>query len=309
MFRYILRRILQIIPVFIAVTIITFSLLYMAPGDPVMLIIGEYGTHEQYLELRRQMGLDRPPYVQYIEYLLGVLHGDLGTSLFIKRPALDLILERLPATLMLAFAAILFAVSLAIPLGIISAVKQNTIIDYICEFGAIFGVSMPEFWFGTMLIFLFSVRFGLFPPSGWGGLLGLQYVVLPAIALGTRLMASEARLTRSSMLEVLREDYVRTARSKGLSEWYVIFKHAFRNALIPVVTSIGMQLSSIVGGALIIEVIFAWPGIGRLTFQAIQMYDFPLVQGCFMFITLTFVLMNLIIDILYTYIDPRIKYK
>jgi peptide/nickel transport system permease protein len=256
--------------------------------------------------VRTEFGLDQPVYIQYFNWLGNVLRGDFGYSFRTDRPVLDEILTRLPATLQLALAGMLVALVIAIPVGIISATRQYSAVDNLSMFGALLGVSMPNFWLGLLLIMFFSVHLGWLPVFGRGG---IEHLILPAITLGTGMAAITTRLMRSSMLEVLRQDYIRTARAKGLSEKVVICKHALKNALIPVVTVVGLQFGFLLEGAVIVEVIFAWPGIGRLLVDSIFARDFPVIQGCILFIAVMFVFVNLLVDSSYTYLDPKIRYE
>jgi ABC-type dipeptide/oligopeptide/nickel transport system permease component len=251
------------------------------------------------------MGFNDPLYVQYLHFAWQAVRGKFGNSLYYKVPAMELILERLPASLELAVAAMLFALVVAVPVGIVSAVRRGSLIDMFSMLGALFGLSMPHFWLGIMMILLFSVELGWLPTSGRGS---LAQLVMPSIALGLSLTAMFARLTRSVMLEVLSLDYIRTARSKGLKEWIVISKHALKNALIPIVTVAGMQFGFLLGGTVIIETVFAWPGVGRLVIQAIFNRDYPLVQSIVLVLALIFVAVNFLVDMLYMYLDPQISY-
>ncbi len=286
------------------ISIISFFFIHLS-GDPAMLMLPPDATKAEVEALRRQMGFDDPIYVQYGRFAARALQGDLGASLYHRVPALGLILERLPASLELAGAAMLFALVVAVPLGVVSAVKRGSVWDVASMLGALFGLSMPHFWLGIMLILLFSVTLGWLPTSGRGS---LAQLVMPSLALGLSLMAMFARLTRSVMLEVLNQDYVRTARAKGLRERIVIGKHALKNALIPLVTVAGMQFGFLIGGTVIIETVFAWPGVGRLVVQAIFSRDYPLVQAAVLVLAVIFVLVNLAVDLLYLYLDPRISY-
>ena len=305
MWRYILRRLLMLIPVLIGISIFVFLLMYFTPGDPALLMLGEGAPPEQYAALRESMGLDDPVYVQYFRWLGNAVRGDLGRSLRSKKLVTTEILDRLPATTQLAVEAVTFAVVVGVPVGILSASKPNSWFDNIAMVGALTGVGMPVFWQGIMLILIFSVHLHWFPSSGRMG--GLEYLVLPTITLGTASTASIARLTRSAMLEVLQQDYIRTARSKGLPRRTVVFRHALRNALIPVVTMIGLQFGGLMSGAVLTESIFAWPGIGRMIVDAINNKDFPLVQGTIMTFALIYALVNLIIDVTYAFLDPRLR--
>lgn len=302
---YFVRRILQIIPVLFIISFIVFTLVFVA-GDPVSLMLPDDAPPEAREELRETMGLNEPFFVQYITYMGNMLQGDFGESYRFNQPALDIVLERLPATLELAIFAIVIATVVAIPLGIWSATKQNTSLDLIATGAAVIGKAMPNFWLGIMLILLFSVTFGMFPVSGRGT---YMHVILPSITLATGIAAEMTRLIRSSMLDSLSQDYVRTARSKGLKDRIVVYKHAFRNSLIPVVTITFLQTSTLVGGTLITETVFAWPGLGQLLIQAVNTRDMAIVQASVFIIALMVILMNLIADILYRFLDPRIKYN
>ncbi|MDQ3249735.1 MAG: ABC transporter permease, partial [Chloroflexota bacterium] len=261
---------------------------------------------EQIAAARAKWGLDKPIIVQYGVFLGRALRGDLGDSLFFQQPAIEVLMERMPATLQLSAVALLFSLSVAIPVGILSALKRDTIWDYLGTNLAMLGQAIPPYWLGIMLILLFSVRLGWFPTSGRGT---LGHLVLPAVTLGSVLMALVTRLVRSGMLDVLGEDYVRTARAKGLPERTVIVRHALRNILIPLVTVIGLQLGALFGGAVITESIFAWPGVGRLALQAISARDYPLVQAAVLVISVVYVFLNLAVDLVYVYLDPRIRYE
>jgi ABC-type dipeptide/oligopeptide/nickel transport system permease component len=302
--RYILKRLWHTVYVAVGISIISFFFIHLS-GDPAMLMLPPDATKAEVEALRRQMGFDDPIYVQYGRFAARALQGDLGASLYHRVPALGLVLERLPASLELAGAAMLFALVVAVPLGVVSAVKRGSVWDVASMLGALFGLSMPHFWLGIMLILLFSVTLGWLPTSGRGS---LAQLVMPSLALGLSLMAMFARLTRSVMLEVLNQDYVRTARAKGLRERIVIGKHALKNALIPLVTVAGMQFGFLIGGTVIIETVFAWPGVGRLVVQAIFSRDYPLVQAAVLVLAVIFVLVNLAVDLLYLYLDPRISY-
>ena len=302
--KFILRRIFSLIPVLIGVTLIVFLIMSLAPGDPAKVILGLEATEEQIQRLRTEMGLDDPVMVQYGRYMVNLIQGDMGLSYKTKRPVTEEVWARFPHTVGLSLTAMAFAVLFALPLGIIAAVKQNTFVDGLSMFLALIGVSMPVFWFGLLLILFFALKLGWFPSSGsdsWKSL------VLPSIAIGFIQMAAVARITRSSMLEVIRQDFIRTARSKGLSYGAVIRKHALKNALIPTVTVIGLQFGNLLGGAVIVETVFAWPGLGRLMVTSIQGRDIPMVMGCIIVFAVTFSVMNLIVDLLYGFIDPRIK--
>lgn len=310
MLTYIFKRTGLMVFILAGVSIITFSMMHLVPGDPAEVIAieryGEEVTAETIEHVRRELGLDQPIYVQYFRWLSNLFQGSLGYSYRTDRPVLDEILTRLPATVQLALAGMLVSLLIAIPIGILSATRQYSAIDNISMAGAFLGVSMPNFWLGLLLILFFSVHLGWLPVFGRGG---IEHLILPALTLGTGLAAITARLMRSSMLEVLRQNYIRTARAKGLSERVVICKHALKNALIPVVTVAGLQFGFLLEGTVIVEVIFAWPGIGRLLVDSIFARDLPVIQGCILFIAVIFVLINLLVDISYAYLDPRIRYE
>ncbi len=304
--RYIVRRIALLVPVVIGVVTVVFLIVHFIPGDPVEIMLGEQALAVDKETLRRQMGLDKPLHVQYVDFLARLARGDLGRSLHTKRPVLESIVRRLPATLELALAAMVVALVLAIPLGLLSAYKKDTVVDQGSMLFALLGISMPNFWLGPLLIIVCSLKLGWLPVSGRGS---LAHVVLPAITLGTAMAAILTRMTRASMLDVIQSDYITTARAKGVRESRVVLKHAFRNALIPVVTIVGLQIGGLLAGSIITETIFAWPGIGRLAIQAINARDYPLVQGCVLVIALGYVLVNFLTDLLYGLIDPRIRYE
>jgi ABC-type dipeptide/oligopeptide/nickel transport system permease component len=301
---YILKRLWHTVYVAVGISIISFFFIHLS-GDPVMLMLPPDASKAEIEALREELGFNDPIYLQYWRFASRAIQGDLGSSLYFRVPAIHLILERLPASLELAGAAMLIAIVVSIPLGIISAVKRGSLWDTSSMLGALFGLSMPHFWLGIMLILLFSVNLGWLPTSGRGT---LAQLVMPALALGLSLMAMFARLTRSVMLEVLNQDYVRTARAKGLKEKVVIGKHALKNALIPLVTVAGMQFGFLIGGTVIIETVFAWPGVGRLVVQAIFSRDYPLVQATVLVLAVLFVLVNLLTDLIYLYLDPQISY-
>jgi ABC-type dipeptide/oligopeptide/nickel transport system permease component len=289
-------------------------MIHLAPGDPISTRFGlnlKNLEPERIEQIREELGLNDPLPVQYLRYLINLLQGDLGRSLTTNRPVAGELVSRLPATIELTIASMLIVLLVAVPLGILSAVKRGSLVDNLCMAGALLGVSMPSFWFGIMLMLLFSLKLGLLPTGGRGdGTLAdlIKALIMPAITLGTGLMGIVARLTRSSMLEVLGQDYMRTAHAKGLATRLVLVRHGLRNALIPVVTVIGVQFASLLGGAVIVETIFAWPGMGRLAVNAISRRDYPVIMGTVLVFAVVFVLANLIVDILYTLIDPRIRY-
>ncbi|MCB0161111.1 MAG: ABC transporter permease [Caldilineaceae bacterium] len=303
---YLARRLFQTLPVLLGVSLLVFSMLHIVPGDPVKMMLSEFATQPEQLEkLRSQLHLDEPLPQQYGRFLWNAVQGDLGYSIRSKRPVTDEIRENLPATLQLALAGLFFAALIGIPLGILAAVKQYSWMDTGSMFVALIGVSMPSFWLGLLLIFAFSLHFRLFPATGGGD---LKHLVLPAITLGLGASAIIARLTRSSMLEVLRQEYVTTARAKGIRERGVLMRHAFKNALIPVVTVFGLQFGQLLAGTVVIETVFSRPGIGRLLVGAILSKDFPLVQGVVLVVAVSYVLVNLIVDVVYAGLDPRIRY-
>lgn len=311
LFKYILRRFISLIPVLLGITLVVFLIIHYAPGDPVANMMGEtYFDQDEYERLQHELGFDKPVMIQYLTWLGRIAKGELGNSLIRKRPVIDLIFERFPNTLILAGAGVFFALIIAIPIGILTAVYQDTWIDNIGRILALLGVSMPAFWRGLMLMLVFSWYIRIFPSGGSIGEKGPIAIVLPAISLGISLAAIVMRMTRSSMLEVLRQDFITTARAKGLSEATVLFKHSLKNALIPVVTVVGLQIGYLMGtGAILTETVFSWPGLGRLIVQAINERDVPLVQGLILFVALMFVLVNLLVDVIYVYLDPRIEYN
>ncbi len=302
---YLLRRLWQSVLVLFGVSVVVFLILHLT-GDPAALLLPPDATAEDVARFRKSMGFDDPVAVQYVRFLKGALRGDFGESLRHGEPAMGLVVERMPATFELAGAGLLLALCLAIPAGIISAVKRNTLVDYVSTVVALLGQAMPTFWLGIMLILVFSVRLNWLPSSGRGD---LQHLILPAITLGLFTTARITRLTRSGMLEVLGQDYIRTARAKGVSEPPVVWKHALKNASIPIVTIVGIELGTVLGGSVITETIFAWPGVGRLSVQAIFNRDYPVVQAAVFLLASTFVIVNLLVDVVYTYLDPRIRLR
>src|SRR5215469_4779254 len=306
MLRYIGERALQAVPVLVGITVVTFLMLHLVPGDPVLLFAGEKPMSEaQAAEIRHQLGLDRPLLIQYEEYVGRLLRGDLGRALRSQRPVLDSILEVLPATVQLTLAALAIATAIGLALGIAAALAHRTWLDTAAMGVAILGVSMPVFYSSLLLLLLFSFTLGWFPATGEGG---FDHLILPATALGLISSAVLARLVRSGMLGVLRQDYIVTARAKGLSRRLVVWRHALRNALIPVITMVGLQLGALLGGAVVTETIFSRPGLGRLAVDAILNRDFPLVQGTVLVAAVVYVLVNLLVDIAYAAVDPRIHY-
>ncbi len=304
----VLRRLFFMLPVVWGVSTFVFLIIHLIPGDPIDLMLGETATQVDRQALQRQLGLDQPLWRQYTTFLQRLGRGDLGQSLHSRRPVSTLIAERLPATASLALAALCVSVGLAIPLGVLAAIRPRSLLDTSSMILALLGVSMPNFWLGPLLILVFSIHLGWLPVSGRGDG-SLTYLILPAVTLGTGMMAILTRMTRSSMLETLREDYIRTAAAKGLTTWAVVAKHALGNALIPLVTLVGLQGGALLAGAVITETIFAWPGLGDLTIRAIQQRDYPVVQGCVLVIALTYVMMNMLMDILYAVVDPRIRFE
>jgi peptide/nickel transport system permease protein len=300
---YILKRLFHSIFVLVGISMVVFIILHLT-GDPAALLMPMDATPEQVAQYRQEMGFNDPIVVQYWRFFKGTLRGDFGMSFRHNQPALELVMERMPATIQLTFAAMVIALLVAIPVGIFSAIRRNSLLDHIGMTGALLGQSTPVFWLGVMLILVFSVTLQWFPSSGRGE---IQNLVLPAITLGMFSMARTARMMRSSMLEVLGQEYMKTAKAKGLNPGMVILKHALKNAAIPVVTIIGMELGTLLGGAVITETIFAWPGVGRLAVQAIYNRDYPVVQAAVFFLASVFVLVNLGVDLLYTYLDPRVK--
>ena len=305
MSRFLARRLVLTIPVLLGVATLVFSLIHLIPGDPAQAMLGEAAPQADVEELRHRLGLDRPLIEQYGVFLRGLAKGDLGTSLRTGLPVTGQIVERMPATIELAAAAMLVAIAFAIPLGIIAAVRRGTAVDHAAMTLSLAGVSVPNFWLGPLLAIIFAVELGWLPVSGRGT---WAHLVLPAISLGAALAAILARMTRATMLEELREPYVQAARARGVSRLRAVLRHAFRNSLIPVVTLLGLQFGAVLTGAVITETIFAWPGIGRLLIQSIGFRDYPLVQGCILLIAVTYVTMNLLTDLTYGFLDPRIRF-
>ncbi len=334
MFQFILKRLGTVVPTFIGITLLTFTLIHMIPGDPIEIMAGERGiSPERHAQLMAEHGLDQPIWKQYFNYVGGVLQGDLGNSLITKKPVLDEFFELFPATVELAFLAAIFAIVVGLPAGIIAAVKRGSLFDHTVMGVSLTGYSMPIFWWALLLMLVFSVNLGWTPVSGridvslWidnvtGFMLidtllsdepgafisALKHLILPAIVLGTIPLAVIARMTRSSMLEVLGEDYIRTARAKGLAPWRVIVVHALRNALIPVITVIGLQVGILLSGAILTETIFAWPGIGKWLIQSIYSRDYPVVQGGILIIATLIIIVNFIVDVTYGVVNPRIRH-
>lgn len=360
MTRYIIRRLLLLVPVLLGISIVAFAMLRLIPGDPALVMLGEHATPESIERIQERMGLDQPIHIQYLRYLESVLRLDLGRSIKTNRPVTQEIAQRLPATIELTFGAMLVACLIGIPAGIAAAYRHNSAFDLGTMVAALIGVSMPVFWLGLMLAYIFGFKLKLLPPSArltvgvplsslpeawglgeafaaspWGGRLvalldfasgfylfssiasgnwpalkdALSHLILPSIALGSIPMAIVARMTRSSMLEVLNQDYIRTARAKGLRERAVLMRHALKNGFLPIITVIGLQLGALLGGAILTETIFSWPGLGRLVVDRILARDYPAVQGSVLMIAFTFVVVNLIVDVSYAYFDPRIHYE
>ncbi|MBS6035005.1 MULTISPECIES: dipeptide ABC transporter permease DppB [Pantoea] len=338
MLQFILRRLGLVIPTFIGITLLTFAFVHMIPGDPVLIMAGERGiSPERHAQLMALLGLDQPLWKQYLNYINGVLHGDLGISLKSRIPVWDEFVPRFKATLELGVCAMLFAVAIGIPVGVMAAVKRGSIFDHTAVGISLTGYSMPIFWWGIMLIMLVSVQFNLTPVSGrvgdtvflddtmpltgfmlidtffWGEAGdfhdAVMHMILPAIVLGTIPLAVIVRMTRSAMLEVLGEDYIRTARAKGLTRMRVIVVHALRNAMLPVVTVIGLQVGTLLAGAILTETIFSWPGLGRWLIEALQRRDYPVVQGGVLLTAVLIILVNLLVDLLYGVVNPRIRHK
>jgi peptide/nickel transport system permease protein len=305
MLSYIARRLLLTVPVLLGVATLVFALIHLVPGDPAQAMLGESAPPADVAELRTRLGLDRPLPVQYGSFLVGLTHGDLGTSFRYGTPVRGEITARLGRTFELAFAAMAFAVVMAVPLGILGALYRGRLIDQAATTVSLAGIAMPNFWLGPLLAIVFAVELGWFPVSGTGG---LRHLVLPAVTLGAALAAMTARMTRASLIDELRELYVLAAQARGLSRYDAVVRHALRNSLIPVVTVLGLQLGSVLTGTIITETIFAWPGVGRLLIQAINFRDYPLVQGCILLIATTYVAMNLLVDLTYAWLDPRIRY-
>ncbi len=334
--RYIFRRLLNLLPVLLGISLLVFLFLHLIPGDPAVVLLGDRATPDQVEALRERLGLNRPLPIQYLEFLGSLLRLDFGQSIFTGFPIIEEIKIRWPATFELSVAAMAIALIVGIPAGVIAAVKRNSIIDNLTMSGSLLGVSMPVYWLGLLLIYLFAVNLKWLPPSGRLGTdIGFNFepitgfyvldtllqgdvalfrdavahLVLPAVTLSTIPLAIVARITRSTMLEVLGQDYIRTARAKGVLERWVIFKHALKNAMLPVVTIIGLEFGTLLGGAILTETIFAWPGIGKWIYDGILARDYPVVQGGVIFVATTFVLINLLVDISYALLDPRIQYK
>ncbi|MFO8060799.1 MAG: ABC transporter permease [Bacillota bacterium] len=317
---YVVRRIIQSVPLLIGITIITFGIMQLAPGNPLMMMVNPDTSPEDYLKVQEQLGMDRPLHIQYLRWLGQVLRGNLGYAVQSGRPVAELILERLPATITLSLSALAVSYTLSIPLGVISALRQHSVVDYCLTLFAFWGLSIPNFFFAVILVYIFSLRLNLLPTSGhmsiYEEFTGLafvldrvRYLILPVLALALGGMASNMRYTRSSMLDVLGEDYIRTARAKGLAGRVVIYKHALRNALLPIITVFGMTVPFLLGGSFIIETIFAWPGMGRLGVSAIFAREYPILMGLNLLTSSLVLFGNLLADVLYAFADPRIHYS
>ncbi|MFM1654776.1 nickel ABC transporter permease [Brevibacillus sp. B_LB10_24] len=305
MISYIIKRVLQMIPTLISVSIITFALIHMIPGDPARIIAGEDASQHDVQQIRERLGLDKPLYVQYGMYMANLVKGDFGNSIRSDRPVLKEILTRFPTTITLTVMAIIIMVVIGLFAGIFSATKPNSLRDNFTMMFSLFGISMPVFWLGLMLILAFSYYLPIFPS---GGNSSFKYFILPAVAVGLSSSAILARLTRSSILEVIHQDFVRTARAKGVKEKVVIYKHTLKNALIPIITIIGLEFGQLLGGAVLTETVFSMNGLGRFVIQSIQFRDYPAVQGSILFIAAIFVFVNLIVDLCYSLVDPRVRY-
>lgn len=304
MIMFILRRLMQTLPVVIGVTFVVFFIMQLVPGDPAVLLAGEGASKETIEAIREQLGLNRPLFVQYFDYLINIFRGDFGISLKNSQPVLDEILVRLPITIELAFFSILITIVLGMAAGIISAIKPYSLTDTSVMIVALLGISLPSFWFGLMMMYFLSVKLQILPVAGWDSIL---HIILPALTLGAGGAAIVARMTRSSMLEVIRQDYIRTARAKGIRETVIVYKHALRNALIPVITVVGLQFGALLGGTVLVESIFAINGLGRMIVDAIRMRDLPMVQGGVLVASLVFVVVNLFVDVLYRFFNKRIE--
>ena len=306
MLNYLIKRLLSTIPVLIGISLLLFFMLRMLPGDPAQVLAGQMATPEEIENIRRQLGLDRPIYEQYVTYLSRLARFDLGRSARTQNPVTEEIWARLPNTLLLAVVAITLACLLGIPAGIISAVRPYSWIDYLVTTSALFGMSMPVFWLGLMLVVVFSVILKWLPAGGTGS---WQHVILPSVTLAAFVVAFISRMTRSAMLETLAQDYTTTARSKGLKERVVVIKHALKNAMIPIITVVGLQFGLLLGGAVLTETVFAWPGLGRLIVDSILARDYPVIQGAILIFGLLYIMVNLVVDLIYALVDPRIRYE
>jgi peptide/nickel transport system permease protein len=304
MSRYILRRLSFFLPILIGVSLLVFAIMHLTPGDPAEILLGSEASKEQIAQVRKNLGLDRPVSIQYLLFLKNALKGDLGRSIRTNNPVSEEILSRFPATLALAASGLAIAVLLGFPLGLLAALRQNTPIDGLAGFFSLIGFSIPNFWAGLMLMLLFSIAIPILPSSGHGS---LRHLILPSVTLGIQVMAVIARMTRSSVLEVIRSDYIRTAHAKGIPARFVLSHHLVRNALIPVVTIAGLYFGLLLGGVVVTETVFSYPGIGRMLIDAIRAHDYPLVQGGVLFFGACICVVNLLVDILYAFLDPRIR--
>ena len=303
--KYILKRILWCFLVLIGVSVVSFGILQLTPGDPARLLLHDGATQQEVNELREKLGLNRPIQVQYLIYMQGVIKGDLGTSLYFKKPNLDLIKERIPATLLLTSAAVFGSLLFSLPLGIIAGAKQGTFIDLFAMLFALLGQAMSPVWLGILLIFTFAVKLKILPSFGYGS---LQALIMPAVTLGLPLAALVTRLSRAETIDILSEDYILAIRAKGIGEKKIIMRYVFKNVLIPITTIVGLQFAVFMGGAVVTESIFSWPGLGKLAVSAIYGRDFPLVQAIMLVAATFFVSINLLVDIVYTFLDPRVKF-
>lgn len=314
MFTYVMKRLVASLPIVLGASVLVFGIIHLIPGDPVATMLGLEADQETINAMREELGLERPLPMQYFAWLGNVLQGDLGRSIQSQQDVLPLVLKKIPATIELTIAALIVSLLIAIPSGIVSALYRNTWIDYAGTLFALFGVSVPSFWLGISLILLVSLRWGLLPPGGYvpfteAPLANLRYVLLPAISLGMGLAGIVARMTRASMLEVLNKDYIRVSRAKGLSSRIVVLKHALKNALIPIITVVGLQFGTLLGGAVVIETVFAWPGVGKLAVDAILGRDFLVVQGVTFLVAIALIIINLLVDLAYVAVDPRVTYE
>lgn len=315
MFNYTVRRLISAIPVLFIVAVMVFALIHMIPGNPAAVMLGSDATQEEIDALSEKLGLNEPVPVQLVKWFGDALRGDMGDSIYYSRPVTEILAERLEPTFLIVVYAILVAIAIGVPLGILAAVYHNHILDKLCMIISMIGISCPSFWLGLNLVILFAVQRSIFPSVGYvpiaeGGLATtLYYITLPSFALGLQRSASIARVTRSGMLDVLNNDYIRTARAKGLGELFVIAKHALKNAMNPILTQVGMSLAQLIGGAVVIETIFNIPGLGLLAFDSLKRRDYPMIQGHILFVAMAYILINLIIDLLYRAFDPRVDYQ
>ncbi|MBE6011353.1 nickel ABC transporter permease [Anaeropeptidivorans aminofermentans] len=312
---YIIRRLLQAIPTLLVISFLVFSLLYITPGDPVEMILGTEDqriSEEQRVIIEKEWGLDKPFIIRYVDFVAKAVRGDLGFSYITGQPVFESVMIRMPATLILTAFSMALALIISVPLGVLAAIKHNSIWDSMATALATVGVSLPRFWFGLVLIILFSLKLGWLPSTGYADISQgivpfLKFIIMPASSLALGMAATQTRMIRSSMLDVLNQDYVRYARSKGLREKIVIFRHAFKNSMIPVITIIGGEIGALLGGAVVTESIFSWPGVGRLAVNSISKRDYPMIQGITLCICISYLAINLLVDIIYAYVDPRIR--